>query len=75
MSLFEATLYLKRNGINNDLKREFSSKVKKDYVLNQDIKAKTKVKPGRDKVVLTISDGKEIKVPDFAARTSDDVVE
>ena len=38
-------------------------------------KAKTKVKPGRDKVVLTISDGKEIKVPDFAARTSEDVVE
>ena len=75
MSLFEATLYLKRNGINYELKREFSSKVKKDYVLNQDIKAKTKVKPGRDKVVLTISDGKEIKVPDFAARTSDDVVE
>ena len=31
MSLFEATLYLKRNGINYELKREFSSKVKKDY--------------------------------------------
>lgn len=73
-SLFEATLYLKRNGIKYELKYDFSNKIKRDYIISQDIKAKTKVKPGTDKVILTVSNGKEIKVPDFAGKTSDDVV-
>ena len=64
MSLFDVTLYLNRNAIEYELKYEFSNKVAKGNVINCDTKQGTKLSPG-DKVVLTISKGKEIKVPEL----------
>lgn len=64
MSLFDVTLYLNRNAIEYELKYEFSDKVDKGNVINCDTKKGTKLSPG-DKVVLTISKGKEIKVPEL----------
>ena len=64
MSLFDVTLYLNRNAIEYELKYEFSDKVDKGHVISSDTKKGTKLSPG-DKVVLTISKGKEIKVPEL----------
>jgi len=74
-SLFDATFYLKRNGVKYNLTYEFSSKVKAGYVISQDPKEGTKVSPNSDTVNLVISKGKEIIVPDFSNATVDEVVE
>lgn len=74
-SLFDATFYLKRNGVKYNLTYEFSSKVKAGYVISQDPKAGTTVSPNKDTVNLVISKGKEIIVPDFSKSTVDEVVE
>ncbi len=74
-SLFDATFYLKRNGIKYNLTYEFSSKVKAGYVISQDPKEGKTVSPNSDTVNLVISKGKEIIVPDFSDATVDDVVE
>lgn len=74
-SLFDATFYLKRNGVKYNLTYEFSSKVKAGYVISQTPKEGTKVSPSSDTVNLVISKGKEIVVPDFSKATVDEVVE
>lgn len=73
-SLSKTLLELKRNGIKYDLRYEFSKDVKRDYIIEQSIKKGTKVKPNDDVIILTVSYGKEIKVPDFNHKTSDDVL-
>jgi beta-lactam-binding protein with PASTA domain len=74
-SLFDATFYLKRNGVKYNLTYEFSSKVKAGYVISQDPKEGTKISPSSDTVNLVISKGKEIVVPEFNKATVDEVVE
>ena len=60
MSLFEATSYLKRNGITYEIEYKFSDKIEKDYVISQDIKGEV-----TSHIKLVVSKGKEIKVPDL----------
>lgn len=74
-TLFDATFYLKRNGIKYNLTYEFSSKIKAGKVISQDPKEGTTVKPNSDTVNLVISKGKEIIVPDFNNASVDEVVE
>ncbi|MEG2610451.1 MAG: PASTA domain-containing protein [Bacilli bacterium] len=73
-SEFDATLYLKRNGIKYELKYEYNTNIKKDYVISQSHPKGTVVKPNVDTVVITMSLGKEIKVPDFSNKKADDVI-
>lgn len=61
---FKATLWLKRNNIPYEIKREFSNKIKKKTVINQTPKKGDKVNHN-SKVELIISKGKKIKVPDL----------
>lgn len=67
MSEFAATLYLKQHQIKYEIKKDFSNKIERGNVSNQSIKANTmiKVNSDEDKVVVTISKGKSIKVPDL----------
>lgn len=74
-TLFDATFYLKRNGIKYNLTYEFSSKIKAGKVISQDPKEGSTVKPNSDTVNLVISKGKEIIVPDFNNASVDEVVE
>ena len=74
MSLFDATLYLKKYGITYELKYEYSDIVKKDFVTKQSIGVGMKVNPNTDKIILTISKGKEVSVPDFSNKTIEDVI-
>ena len=71
---FDATLYLKKNGIIYDIKYEFSDTVKRGNVISQSINANTEIKPFNDNVSLVISIGKKIIVPDFNNKTVDDVI-
>ncbi len=63
-SLLNASVYLGQNGITYELKYEFSDKIEKGNVISTNIKKGTSLKAD-DKIILTISKGKQIKVPDF----------
>ena len=67
-SLLNAEVYLGRNGILYELKYEFSDTIEKGHVINSNPKQEATVKPD-EMVTLTISKGKEIKVPDLKNKT------
>ena len=67
-SLLNAEVYLGRNGILYELKYEFSDNIEKDHVISSNPKKGTTVNPD-ETVTLTISKGKEIKVPDLKNKT------
>lgn len=67
-SKFEAEFYLKQNSIDYEIKNVFSKQIKRNYVVSQSIKAGNIIKK-EDKVVISISRGKKIKVPDLNKMT------
>ena len=67
-SLLNASVYLGRNGILYELKYEFSNTIEKGHVISSNPKEGTTVKPD-ELITLTISKGKEIKVPDLKNKT------
>lgn len=63
-SEFEAIFYLKQNQIDYEVKRDFSSKIKRGNISSQSIKPGNVVKSS-EKVTITVSKGKKIKVPNL----------
>lgn len=72
-SLFDGTLYLKRNGIKYNLNYDFSDNVKRGYIMSQDINENEMVNSNTT-INLTISKGKQIVVPDFSNKTIEEVL-
>ena len=68
LSLFKATTYLKRYGIAYELEYEFSDKIKKGYIISQDI-----IGEATEKVTLKVSKGQEIVVPDLSKMTTTEI--
>lgn len=68
MSQFDAEFYLKRNGILFDTEKDFSSKFSRDSIMKMNKKSGDILTPNKeeDKVLLTISKGQKIKVPDLS---------
>ena len=66
-SEFEAVFYLKQHRIKYEIKKDFSKNIVRGNVSNQSVKAGNTVKVDSDdnKVTITISKGKSIKVPDL----------
>lgn len=73
-SLSEALLWLKRNNVNYELEYEFSEK-DKNIILNQNIEANKEVNIKSDTVILTISKGKSIQVPDLTTMTVEEITD
>ncbi len=71
-SLLNASVYLGRNGILYQLKYEFSNQIEKGHVISSSPKAGTTVKPD-ELITLTISKGKEIKVPNLKNKTMSEI--
>lgn len=67
-SLLRASVYLGKHGILYELKYEFSNTIQKGHVINSEPKENETVNPD-DKITLTISKGKEIKVPNLKNKT------
>lgn len=65
MSKFEVELYMKKNNLRYEFLEDYSSKIKKGLVLKQSIDSGTIVKPDDQRIQITISRGKAIKVIDF----------
>lgn len=72
ISLFKAILYLNRNGIDYELKYDFSNKIAKNNVIKSSVKKGETVSPS-DKITLTISKGKKIIVPELKNKKMSEV--
>ena len=72
-NIFDASLWLKQNGINFDVIYEFSDKTK-GTVINQSIKTNDVIKIVNDKVSITVSKGQSITVPNLLNMSSNDVI-
>ena len=66
-TIFEASLWLKRNGFNYELSYEFDENYSKDICIGQSEAAGTTVNPNETKITLIISKGKQITIPDFTS--------
>lgn len=65
LSEFDATLWLKRNGIPYTITYEFSNSIKRGSVIRQSEKKGSNVDPKTSHVTLVLSKGKEIEIPNF----------
>jgi len=72
-SLFEATLFLEQNGINYEIKYDFSDQ-DASIVIAQSEEAETIIKPFDSKVILTVSKGSKILVPDLTKMSTDEII-
>lgn len=72
-NLFDATLWLKQNNIVYEVNYEFNDK-SKNVVIKQNIETGTLLAIPKDKIVLTVSKGKSISVPNLLTMTSDEVI-
>lgn len=72
---FDATLWLKRNGIKYEIKYEFSDTIKKGQVISTTPKKGTIINQKEQSVILIISKGPKIIVPDFEKMTLDEIAE
>ena len=62
---FDATLWLKRNGVKYEIKYEFSDFIEKGKVISTDPKKGTTINQKEQSVTLVISKGPKIIVPDI----------
>lgn len=73
MSLFNATLWLKKNGIKYSIEYEFSDTIDKNIVISQNINANTNISINDDSVILNVSKGKSINVPNLLKMSVEEV--
>lgn len=71
MKLFDAELWLKRNGIKYEIKYEFSDKSKNE-VLSQSTNKDEEINIKDANITITVSAGVAIKIPDFKTMTVDE---
>ena len=71
MKLFDAELWLKRNGIKYEIKYEFSDKSKNE-VLSQSTNKDEEINIKDTNITITVSAGVAIKILDFKTMTVDE---
>lgn len=74
-SKFEIAFYMKQHQLNYKFEDEFSSKIKKGFGTRQSIKAGESVKINDKEIVVYISKGPKIKVPDLSKMSTSDITE
>lgn len=66
-SKFEVEFYLKQHRLNYSFNEDFSKDIKIGLVSNQSIEASSMVSVDGDEIIVTLSKGPEIKVPDLTS--------
>ena len=64
-TLFDGTLWLKRNKIKYSLEYEFSDTIERNTIIKQNIEIGENINVNETSVTITISKGKAIKVPNL----------
>ena len=73
-SKFEILLYMREHRLNYDTTYDFSNKIKRDHGVKQSVSAGTMVSPNNEEsILITLSKGKKIKVPDLTKMTMTDI--
>lgn len=72
MTLFKSLIWLKKNDIKYELNYEFSDN-DKNIILNQNIEKNTEINRKQDTIILNVSNGKAIKIPDFTTMTVEEI--
>ncbi len=62
---FEVMFYMKKHGLKYKFEKDFFNNTDRGLVGKQSIKSGTMVKPNDEEIIVTLSKGKEIKLPDF----------
>ena len=75
MTAFNATLWLKRNNIKYTLEYEFSDSIDRNIVMNQNVDIDEEINTVEDSVMLTISKGQAIIVPDLLDMTVEEITD
>lgn len=75
MTKFEVEFYMKQHQLRYSFDEEFSSKIKRGCAIKQNKKVNSKVKINEQEVIVTISKGKEIKVPNLKGMSMTEVTE
>ncbi len=73
--LFDATLWLKRNGFKYELFYVFSDDYTRDYVVGVEAEVGKTYDPKKDKIKLIVSKGKSIIVPDLTKMSIEEITE
>lgn len=73
MDEFDATLWLKRNGIKYEIIYEYNDEIKKGNVIKTDPKKGTVIKQSEMTVKVYISKGEKIKAPDFTKMSLEEI--
>lgn len=71
-TLLYGTTYLGKNAIPYELKFEYSNKIQRGHIIKTDKQVNQEIKQ-TDKIILTISKGKKIKVPDLKNKTLNEI--
>ncbi len=75
MTQFEIEFFMKQHKLNYEIERDFSSKIKKGNGTKQSIDPGSVVKPDSEKIIVTISKGPKIVIPDFSGMSITEITE
>ena len=75
LSKFEAMFYLKQHNLSYEFEEIFSSTTKRGFVVKQSVKAGTMVKINSDKIIISISKGPEIKIPNLKGMSMSEITQ
>ena len=71
-TLLYGTTYLGKNAIPYELKYDYSNKIPRGHIIKTDKQVNQELKQ-TDKIILTVSKGKKIKVPDLKNKTLNEI--
>ena len=74
-SKFEVEFFMKQHQLNYEIAYDFSSSINRGYAMSQSIEAGTMVPINADSVVVTISKGPKIKIPDLKEMNLEELTE
>ncbi len=72
---FDATLWLKRNGIKYKIEYKFDDNIEKGKVISTDPDKGTKIEQDKTTVIVYISKGAKIVAPDFEKMSLDEIID
>lgn len=72
-TLFIASTWCKRNGLGVEIIYDYSDAIAKGLVITQSVASGEMVTPGTDTIIITVSKGQKITVPDFATMSVEEM--
>lgn len=75
MSKFEVEFFMKQHQLRYEFDNAFSSSIKRGYAMKQSIKAGETVHVDDERILITISKGPKVKIPDLKTMSLEEITE